>query len=52
MGISRLTDHDRKKAIEWLCEGNSIEDLAEQVLEHMSTIELKELMKEIEEFEQ
>jgi hypothetical protein len=51
MGISRISDKDRKKAIDWLVEGNSREDLADQLIDHMSVIELKELMKEIEEDE-
>lgn len=52
MGISRITEKDRKKAIDYLVEGNSHEDLADQLIDRMSVIELKELMKEIEESDQ
>lgn len=52
MGISRLTDKDRKKAREYLLEGNSPEDLADLYLDQLNVIELKELMKEIEEYGQ
>lgn len=52
MSISRISDKDRKKAIDYLVEGNSREDLADQLIDRMSVIELKELMKEIEESDQ
>lgn len=52
MGISRLTETDRKKIREYLLEGNSPEDLADLYIDQLNTIELKELMKEIEEYGQ
>lgn len=51
MGISRLTEKDRKKIRDYLIEGNDPEDMADQLIDHMSSIELKEIMKEIEESE-
>lgn len=51
MGISRLTDKDRRKMIDYLVEGNDKEDLADLYIEKLNVIELKELMKEIEESE-